>query len=37
MTTEIEEHREELRDLAESDLPCSWIAETLLEIGDERR
>jgi len=28
-------HRDDLRDLGESDLPCSEIAETLLEIADE--
>ena len=28
-------HRETLKALAESDLPCSWLAEALLEIEDE--
>jgi hypothetical protein len=36
MTEKIQEHRDKLRELAESDLPCSWIAETLLEIEPEQ-
>lgn len=31
MTDVISEHKEDLEDLAESDLACSWIAEVLLE------
>jgi len=31
----IDDHRDDLADLAESDLPCSEIAEQLLEIADE--
>lgn len=31
----VQEHREELEDLADSDLPVSWIAETLLEATDD--
>ena len=33
----IREHREELEAVAESDLPASWIAETLLYVADEDR
>ena len=33
--SKIEEHRDELQDLAESDLPISDIAATLLEVGDD--
>lgn len=29
----IEEHRDELDALADSDLPANWIAEELIEIG----
>lgn len=36
MTEAIREHAEALSELAESDLPCSWLAELLLELGDER-
>lgn len=37
MIEPIQEHREELEELARSGLPCSWIADTLLEIesGDQ--
>lgn len=31
----VREHREELEDLAESDLPVAWIAEHLLDVIDE--
>lgn len=31
----IDEHREDLEALAESDLPVNWIAVTLLEVADE--
>lgn len=34
MTDSIGEHCEDLEDLAESDLACSWIAKTLLETMD---
>ncbi len=29
-----EKHQRNLQDLAESDLPCSWIAEALLETTE---
>ena len=31
----VEQHREDLRDLAESDLPAANLAEKLLTIADE--
>ncbi len=34
MADAIDEHREDLEALAESDLRCAWIAEALLEIAD---
>lgn len=34
-TAKIAKHREELEDVAESDLSCSWIAEALLEVAEE--
>lgn len=34
-TAKISEHREELEEVAQSDLSCSWIAEALLEVVDE--
>lgn len=32
----IKSNREDLEDLAESDLPCAEIAATLLEVADEQ-
>ncbi|WP_168216040.1 hypothetical protein [Halorussus marinus] len=34
-TERINEHREDLEALAESDLPASDVAEVLLEVADE--
>jgi hypothetical protein len=34
-TEKIEAQRDELEDLAESDNPTSWIAETLLEAAND--
>lgn len=31
----ISEHREDLEDLAESGLPCEWIARALLDVAEE--
>jgi len=31
----VRERREELKDLAESDLPANWVAEALLEAADD--
>lgn len=31
----IHEHREELKDLAESDLPANWVAQAVLDAADE--
>lgn len=31
----VREHREELEDLAKTDLPTAWIAETLLRAADD--
>lgn len=31
MVDMIDDHRDDLEDLAESDLACSWIAKVLLE------
>jgi hypothetical protein len=35
MIDAVEQHREDLVDLAESDLPCSDIAEALLDVADD--
>jgi hypothetical protein len=35
MIDAVEQHREDLADLAESDLPCSDIAEALLDVADD--
>lgn len=35
MTKQVEEHREVLQAVAESDLETAWIAETLLEAVDD--
>jgi hypothetical protein len=34
MNEKVNEHREDLRDLAESDLPAAEIAEALLETAE---
>jgi len=34
MVNAVEEHREDLHEIAESDLSCSWIAEVLLETTE---
>lgn len=34
MVEEIEEHRSDLEELAESDLSCNWIAKALLDETD---
>ena len=34
-TAKIAEHREELEDIATSELPANWIAEVLLEVAEE--
>lgn len=34
MVDAVDEHRDDLEDLADSDLSCSWIAEALLETTD---
>jgi len=34
MVETVDEHRTDLEDLAKSDLPCSWIAEALLEATE---
>jgi len=31
----VREHRKELEDLAKTDLPAAWIAETLLRAADD--
>lgn len=31
----VREHREELEDVAESELPANWVAEALLEAADD--
>lgn len=28
-------HRDDLKDLAESDLPVAWVADALLDVADE--
>jgi len=35
MIDSVEQHKEDLSDLAETDLPCSRIAEALLDVADE--
>jgi hypothetical protein len=35
MIDAVENHRDDLADLAESDLACSDIAEALLDVADE--
>lgn len=34
MVDAVDKHRDELEDLAESDLACRWIAEALLDAVD---
>ncbi len=31
----VREHRDDLEDLAESDLPVNWVAEALLDVADD--
>ena len=31
----VREHRDDLEDLAESNLPANWVAEALLEAADD--
>lgn len=35
MIDAVEDHREDLTDLAESDLPCSDVADALLDVADD--
>ena len=35
MIDAVDDHRTELKDLAESNLPCDWIAKALLEEASE--
>ena len=34
-TAKIAENREELEEIADSDLPASWIAKALLEVAEK--
>lgn len=36
MIESVEQHREDLEDLADSDLPASKLAKTLLEASDSK-
>jgi hypothetical protein len=33
---DIESHREELKAIAQSDLPANWIAETILKVENDK-
>jgi hypothetical protein len=31
----LQDHRDDIQDLADSDLPCAWVADALLDIADD--
>jgi len=31
----LQDHRDDLQDLADSDLPCAWVADALLDVADD--
>lgn len=31
----LQDHRDDIQDLADSDLPCAWVADALLDVADD--